>query len=45
MATSKQQSGKRLTLSPLSFDEAVTDILKIKPKPRKDKPKAKKGKP
>lgn len=40
------QSAKstRLSLSPLSFDEAVTDILKIKPmpKPPKKKPKAKK---
>jgi len=35
---------RRLSLAPLSFDEAVTDILKIKPEPKspKKKPKAKK---
>jgi hypothetical protein len=33
-----------LSLAPLSFDEAVTDILKIKPEPKppKKKPTAKK---
>lgn len=39
----KQASRYRqtLTLNPLTFDEAVTDILKIKPEPKK-KPKVKK---
>jgi hypothetical protein len=27
-------TNKRLSLSPLSFNEAVTDILKIKPEPK-----------
>jgi len=31
----------RLSLSPLAFDEAVSDILKVKPEPKK-KSKAKK---
>lgn len=30
----------RLSLAPLSFDEAVTDILKIKPEPKPPKKKA-----
>jgi hypothetical protein len=30
---------KRLSLSPLSFDEAVTDILKVKPMPKPPKRK------
>jgi hypothetical protein len=35
---------KGLTLNPLSFDEAVRDILKIKPEPKalKEKPPIKK---
>ena len=39
----KRQSLKPLSLNPLSFDEAVTDILKVgrPPKPPKKKPKAK----
>ena len=39
---------KALSLAPLTFDEAVTDILKVKPEPKapKKRPKAKKqGKP
>jgi hypothetical protein len=34
----------KLSLSPLSFDEAVSDLLKIKPEPKppKKKPVAKK---
>jgi hypothetical protein len=35
--TRPEQSTKRLSLSPLSFDEAVTDILKIKPEPKTSK--------
>jgi hypothetical protein len=34
----------RLTLRPLSFEEAVSDLLKIKPEPKQErepKPKAK----
>jgi hypothetical protein len=41
------KSGQRhLSLAPLNFDEAVTDILKIKPEPKqsKQKPKGKKRK-
>ena len=30
---------KKLSLAPLSFDEAVTDILKIKPMPKPAKKK------
>jgi hypothetical protein len=35
---------RALTLAPLSFDQAVTEILKIKPEPKppKKKPTAKK---
>jgi hypothetical protein len=36
-----QFATKRLSLSPLSFDEAVTDILKVKPMPKPPKKKAK----
>jgi hypothetical protein len=37
---SKIKTGKRpLSLAPLSFDEAVTDILKIKPEPKPPKKK------
>jgi len=40
--TGKNRTTK-LSLSPLSFDEAVTDLLKVKPEPKKKpKPKAKK---
>ena len=40
----KLQEKTRLSLAPLSFDEAVTDVLKInpEPKPPKKKPRAKK---
>lgn len=31
------RGGKKITLSPLSFEEAVTDILKVKPEPRHPK--------
>ena len=30
----KRETRKSISLSPLSFDEAVTDILKIKPEPK-----------
>jgi hypothetical protein len=38
-----QHPRKTLTLSPLTFEEAVTDILKIKPEPipPKKRPKTK----
>ena len=45
MTRKMQQPGKRpLSLAPLKFDEAVTDLLKVgpMPKPAKVKPKAKK---
>ena len=32
---------KKISLSPLSFDEAVSDILKVKPEPKPPKKKAK----
>jgi hypothetical protein len=40
----KKAEVRALSLAPLSFDEAVTDILKIKPMPKqpKKKPRAKK---
>jgi len=42
----KQKSvGKNLSLSPLSFDEAVTDILKIQPDPKAPKAKRKSSRP
>jgi hypothetical protein len=34
-----KQERTRLSLRPLSFDEAVTDILKIKPEPKPPKKK------
>jgi len=44
VSTKNKIEKHRLSLAPLSFDEAVTDILKIKPmpKPTKKKTKAKK---
>lgn len=40
----KRKQPTKLSFAPLSFDEAVTDILKIKPEPKapQKKPKAKK---
>jgi hypothetical protein len=32
---STKSKATRLSLYPLSFDEAVTDILKVKPEPKK----------
>jgi hypothetical protein len=45
MANKSRDTARTLSLAPLSFDEAVTDILKIKPEPKppKEKPKAKKS--
>jgi hypothetical protein len=40
----KQESRRKLSLSPLSFGEAVSDLLKVKPEPKKRKPKAKRRK-
>ena len=37
----KVKQRQALNLSPLSFDEAVTDILKIRPEPKPPKKKAK----
>ena len=34
----------RLSLNPLPFDEAVTDVLKTPPPPKEEKPKKKKAK-
>jgi hypothetical protein len=36
----EKQAGRKISLNPLSFKEAVTDLLKIKPE-RKQKPKPK----
>ena len=45
MMTTKPQ-GRPLSLNPLKFDEAVTDLLKVKPPPkRKRKAKTAKRKP
>ena len=30
----KQEITKKLSLHPLNFDEAITDVLKIKPAPK-----------
>ncbi len=36
----KQINARPLSLRPLSFREAVTDLLKVKPEPKHRKPKA-----
>ena len=41
--TTSTDKGRKLSLSPLTFQEAVTDLLKVSPAP-KDKPKATKKK-
>jgi len=33
--------GDRLTLNPLRFNEAISDLLKVKPEPKKQKPRKK----
>lgn len=35
---------QKLSLYPLKFDEVISDVLKIKPEPRKVKPPARKPK-
>ena len=36
----EEKTNKRLVLTPLNFDEAVTDLLKVKPPPKEKKAKA-----
>ena len=43
MSRNKTQKYQRLSLEPLKFEEAVTDLLKVKPPP-KPKSKAKTAK-
>ena len=38
------QKDSELSLKPLKFDEAVTDLLKVKPLPKPKRPKAAKKK-
>ncbi len=40
MKPKSESSRRALSLAPLSFNEAVTDLLKVKPEPKK-KPKRK----
>ncbi len=40
-AQQKVSSTRNLSLSPLTFEEAVTDILKVKPEPKAAKKKIK----
>jgi hypothetical protein len=35
----KKTSEKNISLNPLTFTEAVSDLLKIKPPPKESKPK------
>lgn len=35
----KKTSEKKISLNPLGFEEAVSDLLKIKPPPKESKPK------
>jgi hypothetical protein len=44
-AKPRQRTNKRLSLYPLNFDEAVTDILKVKPEPKPPKKLRGKSKP
>jgi len=34
---------RKLSLYPLKFDEVISDVLKIKPEPKRKKPKRPKG--
>jgi hypothetical protein len=36
----KQERQKPITLHPLAFDEAVADILKVKPEPKQPRKRA-----
>lgn len=38
MPKRESQNGKPLSLSPLTFQEAVSDLLQVKPPPRPQKP-------
>ena len=42
MKATKIRNNRGLSLAPLNFDEAVTDLLKVKPPPKDKKPKARK---
>lgn len=38
------KNSKRLSLYPLRFQEVIADVLKVKPEPKKQKPKVKHAK-
>lgn len=35
----KMAKSKRISLHPLKFDEVISDVLKVKPEPKKGRPK------
>jgi len=45
MSTEKPASQKKVTLRSIPFEEAVADILKVKPPPEKEKRRGKGRKP